>query len=145
MLKTLSTLVKINKFALDEKRKELGLVLDKKEGFLNKIKTLHEDLKKEVQASKSVDIADASYKQYLSNYMAGVKTMQEDFQRQAEELEPKIVEISSEITEKFAEMKKFEIMKDIKIEEIEAELKRKEQLEIDAIAIEKFIRNEANR
>jgi flagellar biosynthesis chaperone FliJ len=132
MLKALTTLIKINKALLDEKRKQLGLLLDKKQKFIEEIKRIEEEIKSE--GEKLPETKEEFRPSYI-NFVFGCRIKEEMIFNELDKLNPLINKITDEISEVFSEMKKYEILKEAKQDEILKEIARKNQIEIDEIAI----------
>jgi flagellar export protein FliJ len=73
-------------------------------------------------------------------YIHGVRIKEGILLDEIDKLNPQINRITDEVAEIFSEMKKFEIVKENRELEAEAELQRKSQLEIDEMAIMNFVR-----
>ncbi len=141
-MKAYNTLIKLSKQQLDEKRRELTNLLDKKEEYLLKIKNLENELREEFKRISNNSNLDIEIKSQFMNYANGVLNKQNDLMNLAEKLNPEINKLNDEIFIIFGEMKKIEIFRDIKIEEEEKLFQKKNQLELDEVAINNFIRNQ---
>lgn len=140
MVKSYNTLIKISKLQLDEKRKQLAQLLDRKEGYLNQIKVMNEELRAEfsnVHSSKELDIVMRN--QFLL-FASSVVMRQIEYSGQADKLNPEINRLSDEIFVHFGDMKKFEIFRDRKLLEQDDLLNKKIQAELDEVGINNFIR-----
>jgi hypothetical protein len=120
MSKTLQTLIKISKAQLDDKRKQLALLLDRKEGFIENIRNLEHEIEEE---GKNLHKVGEEFRPSYINFIYGCR-MKENML----------------LEEIFSEMKKFEIVKESRERTQEEELQRKLQLEIDEIAITSYLR-----
>ncbi|MDX1949125.1 MAG: hypothetical protein SFT90_01335 [Rickettsiales bacterium] len=141
-MKSYNTLIKLSKQQLDAKRRELTEILDKKESFLNKVKFLEEELRSEFKLISANNNIPPEIKSQFLAYANGVLSKQSDLMREAEKLNPEINKLNEEIFVLFTEMKKIEIYRDNKIQEIEELSNKKNQLELDEVAINSFIRNQ---
>jgi len=135
-MKTLTTLVKIAKQELDEKRKELSVYLDKKDEILAQKQQLEKDLLKEQEFASISNEASFAYTAFAVNI--GVK--QENIDKFFDVLNQQIEALSLEVTEKFAELKRYEIMLDKKLQEEKKERLRKETIALDEIGINLHLR-----
>ena len=142
MLKPLATLIKINKSELDQKRKQLSILLDSKQKRIDEIKKMEESIKSEAENLPNLD---QDFRHMFLSYLEATRMREGILLEEIDKINPEINKVSDEISEVFSEMKKFEIVKENKENEIEQELQRKDQLEIDEIAIMNFTRkNEAD-
>ncbi len=137
MLKSLSTLIKVNKAQLDEKRKELAAFLDKKQKCVDEIKAMEDSIK--FEAENLIKLHEDFRPMFLT-YLEATRVREGQLLDEIDKLNPHINRISDEIREIFSEMKKFEIVKENRENEIEAEMMRKTQMEIDEIAMLNFVR-----
>ncbi len=137
MLKPLATLIKINKSQLDEKRKELVLFLDKKQRFIDEIRAMEESIKYEADNLMKLH---EDFRPMFLMYLEATRMREGQLLEEIDKINPIIEKISDEIRLIFSEMKKFEIVKENREAEIEADIARKAQLEIDEIAIMNFTR-----
>lgn len=139
-MKTYNTLVKLSKSQLDEKRRQLNHLLDKKESYLLNVKQLDDELRKEFQELSANKNADVQTKSQFMIYTNGIVIRQTELMKQAESLNPEINKLTDEVFLHFSDMKKFEIFRDRKIENEDELLKKKIQLELDEVATNNFIR-----
>lgn len=137
MLKPLATLIKINKSELDEKRKELAVFLDKKQKLVDDIKALEESIKYEAENLMKLH---EDFRPMFLVFLEATRLKEAIILEDIDKLNPEIERISDEIRDIFSEMKKFEIVKENREAEIEADEARKAQLEIDEIAIMNYTR-----
>ncbi len=137
MLKSLSTLIKIHKAQLDDKRKQLAILLDNKQQKIDEIKWLEESIMIE---GNNLHQLNEEFRPTFLGYLTGVRMKEGILLDEIEKLNPRINEVTDEISEIFSEMKKYEIVKDNREEQIESELARREQMEIDEMAIMTFVR-----
>ncbi len=137
MLKPLATLIKINKSQLDEKRKELVIYLDKKQKCVDQIKQMEESIKFEAENLMKLH---EDFRPMFLMYLEATRLKEGLILKEIDKINPMIEKISDEIRDIFSEMKKFEIVKENREAEIEADIARKAQLEIDEIAIMNFTR-----
>lgn len=140
-MKSYNTLIKIQKSQLDEKRKNLAQLLDRKDGFMNQIKSLNEELRTEFGKVSSDMEMDILVRTQFQLYAASVVMKQVEYSNQAESLNPQINKLTDEIFFHFSEMKKIEIFRDKKIEDDETLLLKKTQSDLDEIAINSYIRH----
>ncbi len=129
-MKTYKTLIKISKNELDEKRKELNIFLEKKDSLIAEKEHLSKELKKEEKLLENHNEVNFSF----ASYSANIRYQQENIDNFVNVLNTQIDELSKQISEKFSELKKYELMLDKKIADEIKEVKRKETLELDEIS-----------
>ncbi len=136
-MKSLSTLIKISKSQIDEKRKALALLLDRKQGFIDKIRALEDSIKYEAE---NLEKTLPEFRPTYISYVFGCRTKEAVLLEEIDKLNPHINKLNDEIAQLFSEMKKYEIVKENREREIAYELNRKRQLEVDEMAIMNHIR-----
>lgn len=137
MVKTLNTLVKITEYEIEEKRKALNKVLSEKESLVNNVKQLEEAYIEE--SNRLNNIEDVSLRAFLPRFLAHTREKQKLIINKIESLNPMIEKLTDELYEVFIENKKYEILRDQKLEDLKQELQKKTQLELDEIALIKFV------
>jgi flagellar biosynthesis chaperone FliJ len=137
MLKPLATLIKINKAQIDEKRKALAVLLDSKQQRLREIKKMEDSILFEADNLKNIQ---EDFRPQFLYYIEAIRLKEAIILEEIDNINPQIEKTSEEIAEIFSEMKKFEIVKDNREAELEAELIRKTQIDIDEIAMMNFMR-----
>jgi hypothetical protein len=137
MLKSLATLVKVYKAQLDERRKQLNILLDNKKRKIDEIKWLEESIRIE---EENLHKLDEDFRPMFLHYISGVRIKEGILLSEIDILNPQINKITDEIAVIFSEMKKYEIVKQNRESEIALELQRKAQMEIDEMAIMNFVR-----
>ena len=135
MIENLETLIKVSKNKLDQKRKDLSQLLDKKDGINKEIQIIDEQFQQEYEFLNKKGFDEVIFNSSMHIYRQGIEFKKEKLNKRISELEPKIKKLSDEITEIFSEMKKYEQVKNIKITEMEKEIRKKQQIEIDEIAM----------
>lgn len=141
MLKPLATLIKINKAQIDEKRKVLAQLLDSKQQRLIEIKKMEDSILFEAENLKNIQ---EDFRPQFLHYIDAIRLKEAIILEEIDNINPQIEKTSEEIAEIFSEMKKFEIVKENRETELDLEMQRKIQLEIDEIAIMNFTRKKLN-
>ncbi len=141
MLKPLATLIKISRAQLDEKRKELAVLLNKKQSLIDEIKMMEESI---VSEAENLDKLQAEFRPTFLMYLEATRIREGQILQEIDKMNPAINKVSDEIAILFAEAKKYEIVKENRENEIELELQRRTQMEIDEIAIMSHTRRSAD-
>ena len=137
MLKPLATLIKIHKAQIDEKRKQLAYLLDQKMSRVEEIKKLEQSIKTE---GANLHALHEDFRPMFLQYITWVRLKEGILLDEIDKLNPQINKITDEVAVIFSEMKKYEIVKENREQEIELELQRKNQIEIDEMAMMNFVR-----
>lgn len=137
-MKGLNTLIRIHRRELDELRRHLAVLEGKRDAFLEQYHRLHEELVREIEASKDL----TEMRGFFGNFSESIKQRQLRVREEIRKVETKIQTLLVEIQARFSEVKKYEIAQE-QFEKREAEAAaRKEQIMMDELAIEVFRRKE---
>lgn len=137
MAKTFKTLLRIRKWALDEKRRELGEMLE----ILAKLEAEKADLearhiREQKIATANPEIAGFTY----GGYAAVTIKRRAVLDQRITEQEKKIEAFRDEVAEAFKEMKTVEIAERNRVEAERAEEDAKEQAQLDEIGMRSAVR-----
>ncbi len=134
MAKDLHTLIRLNKWQVDEKRRALGELLQQLYVLENALKALGEELKREQQAAaQSPDEAGFLYGYYADAVIQRREILEEAIRQQ----EVKVEEAQEELREAMGELKKYELVQEERDREAAKEEERKEQAVLDEIGLRK--------
>ena len=135
-MKSIQTLIKINKQALDEKRQELVELEGQKEQLLQWKKKMKQELETETQfASKNPEMSMTF--EYYRNLING---RQKNLAEALGDINGQIENITEQISEIFTEVKKYEIIEQQKLTKMLKEQKRKEVKALDEIALSNYLK-----
>lgn len=138
--RTLQTLIRLNRFEVDEKRRDLQKLLDREAEIQAAIRRLDADLKAEQSVAEGM--RDQLPGQSYGPFAAATK------QRKAEELDkladlyPEIEQARAVLADAFGTLKKYEIASANRAEAEAAEEERQETLELDELGLSTHQRNE---
>lgn len=134
MTKNLKGIVRLHKWQVDEKRRQITELEEMRSELENKLEKLDTDLSTEQKNLSASNVVDINYANYATNVM-----------RRRENIEASIVEINvsienmkDELAEAFKELKKYEIVEQRAIEREKHEQKRREQDRLDEISINMY-------
>lgn len=136
MNKTLSTLIRLHQFEVDECRRELK-TLQEQEDALHAQKQAVAD---RLAAEKEMARQQPDYASAYSRFLAWSRQEQARLQDAVEQLQPALDAARDKLAEAFAEKKRVEISLDNRKAEQAAEEKRLEQNELDELAGNRFRR-----
>jgi len=131
MIKTLKTLSKVTRRELDTKRRDLNVLLEKKDSLFLEKEQLRLKLIKEMEISAKSFEAQYAYAAYSKR----VELKQGELDKFVSGLDKMIDNMSEEIANAFAELKKYEILLEKKEKELEEELLHKEQIMLNEIGM----------
>ncbi len=137
-MKPYTTLIKLTKEDLDRKRRELNIVLDKKDELLAKKQQLQESLLQEQEFVNKSSGQNPTGAYGYTSFAAKIGMQQENIDRTVAMLDEEIEKMSKTVAESFAELKKYEIIMEKKNQEILAESARLERIEMDELGMMRF-------
>lgn len=129
-MKGLKTLIKLNKRALDDLRRQMNMLENQKAQLLQLSAKLREDLINEMKlASKTPEMGN-----FFGDFSKRMQARQAEIASEVRSLERQMDELNIKISEAFSELKKFEIaLENAKRRADEAQARR-ETLQMDEIA-----------
>lgn len=130
---TLKTLVRLNRFEVDEKRRDLQALMDREAEIKGAIRRLDSELVAEQQAAATADVQalGAVYGQYAA---ANKDRRVAELEKLAE-LYPEIETARAALADAFATLKKYEIARDNRAAAESAEAAKREGLELDELGL----------
>lgn len=130
MTKNLNTLIKLHKRELDTLRREM-VVLETRAAELQ----AHQDqLAAEIIAERNAASKDPDAGAIFASYLQRTHAQQKAISRSQDLHAQEIAVLNGRIAELFAEVKKYEILRDIKQEQAKKDANRLERIELDDIA-----------
>lgn len=137
-VKSLNTLIKIEKAALDELRRTQTMLENQRQSLVDLVGKLQEDLDAEMQNAAE----NAHLGAFFGNFAQRIKKRQDAIRVEVLALNKQLQELGVKISHAFGEVKKLEIARDNRIKAAAEEKSRKEDQEQDAVAMQQFIRKE---
>jgi len=136
-MKSLATLIKLYRKRLDDKRLELV----REEELLEELHKILERIREEMRNEKAIaeNSVPASY--YFPAYIEQAVNTERRIESLIDEQRKKIEAIQEEIAEEFSELKKYEILREIKQKAEVKEEERIEQMQLDEIATNSFLQS----
>ena len=135
MAKGIETLIRLNDWRVDQKRRKLGNLLRLIEDFEAELKKLEQDLVSEQTAAAAAPNEGG----FIYGHYADVVIQRRAIiQVSIQQLEKEANEAREEVSEAYRELKKYETALEARETREEAELASKEQLELDEVGIRTF-------
>jgi len=135
LAKGIETLIRLNDWRVDQKRRKLGNLLRLIEDFEAELKKLEQDLVSE-QAAAAAAPNEGGF--IYGHYADVVIQRRAIIQVSIQQLEKEANEAREEVSEAYRELKKYETALEARETREEAELASKEQLELDEVGIRTF-------
>lgn len=137
-MKTLTTLIRLSKRALDALRKKQVALENQKMQLQEAIKRLAAELATEQKlAEKSPEMGS-----FYGGFSKRIQMRQNEIRQEISRIDAQLVALSEEIMIAFSDLKKYEIALDNKKAKIKAEETRKETIAMDEVAVTRFIRQQ---
>ncbi len=139
MGKTLANLIRLHKYRVDEKRRALGLLYGELHELEQKLKDLLDQVEQEKEIARSApDQAMFSYGRFHQRAMG----IREEIKAAIAAKEQEVEAAREEVNEAFRELKVYEEAEKNRIKREEDERTRKENIEMDEIAMNLFRRHQ---
>jgi flagellar export protein FliJ len=135
MAKGLETLIRLNEWSVDQKRRKLGDLLSLIDGFEAELRKLEQDLINE-QATAAASPNEAGF--LYGYYADAVVDRRAIIKISTQQLEKDADEAREEVSHAYRELQKFKTAMETRKKREEAELASKEQLELDEVGIRIF-------
>ena len=135
MAKGLETLIRLNEWSVDQKRRRLGDLLRLIDGFEAESRKLEQDLIIE-QAAAAASPNEAGF--LYGYYADAVIDRRAIIQISTQQLKKEADEAREEVSQSYRELKKFKTAMEARKKREKAELARKEQLELDEVGMQAF-------
>lgn len=135
MAQDFTTLIRLNEWTVDERRRELGDVLASLAELESGLQRLREELTKEqgvVQASPE----EAGF--FYGNYAQAVIERRHRLNAGISRMEEEVTQARDKLNEAYRELKKFEVVQDLRDTREAQELVRKEQIDLDEIGLQTY-------
>ncbi len=134
----LDPLIRYRKHGVDQKQKALAELYRQAEELEQQKHAIEAEMDKERQLAEAMGSAEAAA--YLGRYLDGARLRLKQLADQIRKMETRIAVAQEDMRNAFAEMKKVEITQRNREDREQAVQKRKEDQELDEIAIETYRR-----
>lgn len=138
-MKSIETLIKVSKQELDTKRKELKEIEEQKQQLLKWQKEMDDELKREEKFAAEnphVSMTFDSYRQMVNKRQQNMQIALHDIANQIEA-------VTTQISQLFGEVKKYEIVQQQKLTQLLKEQKKKEAKALDEIALNNYLKEQS--
>jgi chromosome segregation ATPase len=137
-VKGLPTLIRLHRWRLDEKRKQLAALERLAAKLREQRRRLEEELRAEQDVARSLTGAEFTY----AAYAKAVVQRRETLPRSIAEAEGQIERVMAEVTEAFRELKRYEVAQANRERAAEEEAARREQAVLDDVGANVYRRRE---
>ena len=137
MARDLHTLIRLNEWTVDQRRRALGDVLASLASLETGLERLREELIKEQTIVRSSP-EEAGF--FYSNYAADVIIRREDLNQRILRMEEQVAEAREKLNDAYRDLKKYEIAQESRDTREALELVRREQETLDEIGLQGYRR-----
>ena len=139
-MKNIDLMIELNKSILEEKRRDLALLLAEESSIENQIIVLDNSLIREQNFSRQ----NVESIFYYDNFARSISFQRKDLIQKLSKIQSIISKARELVNESYLELRKFEITKDNAEKKEKIEASRFEQGILDDISIDMFLRNNTN-
>lgn len=133
-MKSLKTLIKLQQRELDLLRRQVSSLEGARDTLISNIEHLHDELMKELEAASTM----ADMRGFFGDFSDTIKKRQRVMAGKVVQLEQQIQELGIEITNRFSELKKFEIALENHMKREKEKIARREQADMDEMGLRIF-------
>ncbi|WP_417317149.1 flagellar FliJ family protein [Emcibacter sp.] len=137
MTKGIDGMIRLHKWQLDEKRRQLTELETMRDDLLARKEDLAKQLVAEQEKVASSQVVNISY----ASFATAVAQRQENLMGSLAEIEASIEEMKDQVSESFKELKKYEVVEQRERERQMAKENRRQQADLDELAIQMHRRN----
>lgn len=134
MARSLTGIIRLHKWQVDEKRRQITELEVMKESIVERLEKLLTDLANEQENLAKSNVVDINY----ANYASSVMTRRENLEASITEIDVSIENMKDELADAFKELKKYEIVEQRAIEREKEDRKRDEQDRLDEISLNQY-------
>lgn len=129
-MNSLKTIIRLHKWQLDEKRRELVELQNLREHLLNQI----DRLEQEIAAERTTASADFEASFTFPNYIKMAKERRHKLDRSVAQVDEQITAATEAVAEAYQELKKYELAEEERVKREALKLKRKQDAILDETA-----------
>ncbi|MEZ5758047.1 MAG: flagellar FliJ family protein [Emcibacteraceae bacterium] len=134
MAKGLKGIIRLHKWQVDEKRRQITELEVMRGELLEKLNKLINELENEKEAFSRSTVVSINF----ANYASSVMKRRENLEASVTEIDVSIENMKDELSEAFKELKKYEIVEQRALERKRQEEKRREQERLDEISLNMY-------
>lgn len=138
-MKSLKTLIRLQQRELDRLRKQIALLETQRGNFIATIERLQDDLIKELAAAEEM----AEMRGFFGDFSDSIKKRQHAIAAKVVELEYQIQQQMIEVTNRYSDLKKYEIAYERYLEDERKKQAKREQAELDEVGLRNHLYGDA--
>ncbi len=129
--KSMTGLIRLHKWQLDEKRRNMGELEKMRSELLHNLQHLQDELAAEKKMAASSPIVSINYVGYAQQVMV----RRENIKNSISEVDASIENMKDQVAEAFKELKKYQVVEQRKQDRLLADRNLRQQSELDELAI----------
>ena len=133
MAKGLATLIKLKKRDIDELKKRMSVLEDKRDSLLKQSQKLQDDLETEIRLAGEL----AGMGNFFGDFSNHIKKKRQKIAQDVVELTGRINKLTDEIDDLFGEMNKYEIAEERERQRMKKKKEKNQQQQLDEVASRK--------
>lgn len=138
-MKSITTLIRIKQRELDALKRQQSLLEKRREEFYILIIQLGDRLVQEMKLAK--ELPEMAH--FFGDFSVSIKKRQDQTYIQIRKLDKELDKLAEQLTEKFSELKKFELAHAAWLKREADKVKRREQIDMDEVGIRGYLRKDA--
>lgn len=139
-MKSIPTILRVKQREIDALKRQQQVMEGQRDNLIKTLEALAQSLENEFKAAEAVP----GMAQFYGNFSAQIKARQEKVRQQILRVEMELDKLTAQIREAFSDLKKFELALDAHNKRVAAARNRREQQEMDEIAIRRYERQHGN-
>ena len=138
-MKSLHTLIKLEKRELDRLRKQMNILEDGRDKLIAHMERLQEQLIQELEAASVMP----DLRGFFGDFSDAIKKKQRQMATKVVQFEQQIQELNQEVAIHFSELKKYEIARENHQKREKNKRDKREQAELDEVGVRAFFYGDA--
>lgn len=138
-MKSIKVLIRVKQRELDALKRQQTILEKRREEFYMMIIQLGDRLVQEMKMAK--DMPEMAH--FFGDFSASIKKRQDQAYAQIRKLDKELDKLAEQLTEKFGELKKFELAYAAWAKREADKVRKREQLEMDEVGIRGYVRKDA--
>ncbi|MBV8938545.1 MAG: flagellar FliJ family protein [Alphaproteobacteria bacterium] len=137
-MKTINTLIRFKRRHLEELRRQAALTEEQRLSLLRQSEALQQELESEIALAATQPEMSA----FFGNFAERIRKKRTEISGKVALLEKQLQALADEIRDEFSELKRFELVRDQRLQEQKRQRQLAEAAQMDDLALQRFARKE---
>jgi len=137
-MKTINTLIRFKRRHLEELRRQAALTEEQRLSLLRQSEALQQELESEIALAATQSEMSA----FFGNFAERIRKKRTEISGKVALLEKQLQALADEIRDEFSELKRFELVRDQRLQEQKRQRQLAEAAQMDDLALQRFARKE---